>query len=107
MPPKPSSIRAYIEHVRSGKCKTQREAVMLCILTHAPISREQISKITGIKLSSVCPRVHSLLEPDPDDKTVRGPVKIAFHSENRRIEYLEARWVKLEDEDLVQVKFTL
>ena len=107
MPPKPSSIRAYLEHVKSGKCTTQRERVMFCILTHAPVSREQIEKITGIKLSSVCPRVHSLMYPDPDDPSVLGPVKIAYHSEVRRIEYLEARWVRLEDEKPKQIKFEL
>lgn len=107
MPPKPSSIRAYLEHVRSGKCTQQRERVMYCILCHAPVSREMIANITGIKITSVCPRVHSLLYPDPDDKTVLGPVKIAYHSEVRRIEYLEARWVRLEDEKPKQIKFEL
>ena len=77
---------------------------MYCILTHTPVSREMISKITGIKLSSVCGRVHSLLYPDPDDKSVKGPVKIAYHSEVRRIEYLEAQWVRLEDEKPEQLE---
>ena len=80
---------------------------MYCILTHTPVSREMISKITGIKLSSVCGRVHSLLYPDPQDKSVLGPVKIAYHSEVRRIEYLEAQWVRLEDEKPKQIKFEL
>ena len=104
MPPKPSSIRAYLEHVRSGKCTQQRERVMYCILTHAPVSREMIAEITGIKITSVCPRVHSLLYPDPDNKKVLGPVKIAYNSKVRRIEFLEARWVRLEDEKLEQLE---
>ncbi len=95
MPPKPSSIRAYLEHVKSGKCTTQRERVMYCILDHAPVSRDQISKLTGIPINAVCGRVHSLLHPDPDDKTILGPVKI---------EYLEARWVRLEDEKPEQLE---
>ena len=107
MPPNPTSIRAYIEHVRSGKCKPQRERVMYCILCRAPITREQISKITNIKLSSVCGRVHSLIYPDPEDEKVLGPVKVAFHSKKRRIEYLEARWVRLEDEKLEQIRLGL
>ena len=107
MPPKPSSIRAYLEHVRSGKCTQQRERVMYCILTHAPVSREMIANITGIKLSSVCGRVHSLMYPDPQDKSVLGPVKVAYNSKVRRIEYLEARWVRLEDEKPEQIKFEL
>jgi len=104
----PTSIRAYLERVKSrGGFKPQRDLVMICILDHAPVTREQISNITGIKLSSVCGRVHSLIYPDPYDKTIKGPVKVAFRSTKRRIEYLEARWVKLEDEKLEQIRFVL
>ena len=113
MPPKPSSIRAYIEHIKSGGAKTQIEQIMACYIKHDPylLTRNQIEKITKIRISSVTPRINILLYPDPDNPDIKGPLKIVDHgrcpvSQSERVELLGVNWPD-NGKPLEQIRFDL
>ena len=59
---KATSRSSYYQHVIEGKAKTQREQILDCLENSKPLTRLQISDITGIRLTSVCGRVNALIE---------------------------------------------
>ena len=68
---KPTSRSSYYQHVKEkylpnrdmeGQAKTQRERILECLENSKPLTRLQISDITGIRLTSVCGRVNALIE---------------------------------------------
>ena len=60
---KATSRSSYYQHVMEGKAKTQRERILECLEASTnPLTRLQISYITGIRLTSVCGRVNALIE---------------------------------------------
>ena len=113
MPPKPSSIRAYIEHIKSGGAKTQTDMIMLCYLEKDPIllTRNQVELLTGLRINAVTGRVHLLLYPDPKNHDIEGPLKVVDHgrcpvSQSERVELLGVNWPD-NGKPLEQIRFEL
>lgn len=59
---KATSRSSYLQHVVDGHSKSQRERILDCLATSGPLTRFQIARQTGIRLTSVCGRVNALLE---------------------------------------------
>ena len=87
---KSTSRSSYYQHVIEGKAKTQRERILDCLKDSKPLTRLQISDITGIRLTSVCGRVNALIE--------NGQVNVDHEgidpATNRPAEYLSAEIVQ-------------
>ena len=87
---KSTSRSSYYQHVIEGKAKTQREQILECLKDSKPLTRLQISDITGIRLTSVCGRVNALIE--------NGQVSVDHEgidpATNRPAEYLTAELVQ-------------
>ena len=63
MPPRPTSRSSYYQHVIEGKAVSQRVQILDCLEANSlPLTRLQISDLTGIRLTSVCGRVNALIE---------------------------------------------
>jgi len=56
------SLEAYKRHIASGKQETQWMKIFAFMEDRTPMTRSEISEITGMRMSSVCGRVHELLE---------------------------------------------
>ena len=96
---KPSSRRAYIEHVISGVARSQMERILECYIMHDPqlLTRNQVEKITGIRINAVTGRVNVLIHPDPNDKEIQGPLRVVDHgpcpvSKSKRVELIGVNW---------------
>lgn len=50
------------EHEFSGKLMGQQREVLLCVQDAGKLTRNQVSEITGIRLTSVCGRAKTLLD---------------------------------------------
>lgn len=91
-----TSLVGYRNHVLSGKATSQRNQILICLFESAvPLTRLQISKITGIRLSSVCGRVNVLLKSDL--------IRVAYEAEpvdGRLSEFLEPVWPQLQQKEL-------
>lgn len=92
---KATSRSSYYTHVIEGKAQTQRARILDCLESNPlPMTRLQISDLTGIRLTSVCGRVNALVE--------NGQVGVAFEdidpSTGRAAEFLRCC------EELVQVE---
>jgi hypothetical protein len=112
MPPKSSSIRAYIDHVRNGGVKRQQDKIMACYLENDPVwlTRNQVEELTGIRINAVTGRVNILLYPDPDDHEIEGPLKVMDHgrcpvSQSERVELIGVNWIAYEK--MSQLEFNL
>jgi hypothetical protein len=57
-----TSVENLREHRRSGKLSGQMLAIYNACRPGLDYSRMELSNITGLRLSSVCGRVHELLE---------------------------------------------
>ena len=64
MPATYTSRAAYREHILDGGATTQRARIMECILLNNPITRLQISKLTGITINAVTARMASLMDSE-------------------------------------------
>ena len=87
---KPTSRSSYYDHVMEGKAKTQRERILECLENSKPLTRLQISDITGIRLTSVCGRVNALIENNQVSIDHEG----IDPATNRPAEYLTAELVQ-------------
>lgn len=58
---KKTSLDAYAELSASGKKLTQQERVLQVLSECAPLTRNELSERTGLRLSSVCGRVNELV----------------------------------------------
>ena len=56
------SIEAYEKHIESGKQATQWMKIYEFLGSHLPLTRSEISSDTGMRMSSVCGRVHELVQ---------------------------------------------
>lgn len=86
-----SSLVNHREHILSGRAGTQRDRILACLFESAvPLTRLQISHLTGIRLSSVCGRVKPLLDPE------RPLLRIAHEAPDpttgRLAEFIEPVW---------------
>ena len=102
-----SSRRAYIEQVKSGRARTQRDKIMLCYLRHDPtlLTRNQVEEITKIRINAVTGRVNSLIYPDPNDHEVEGPLKVYDHgrcpvSKSEHVEFIGVNWPEEETQQM-------
>lgn len=57
-----TSRSSYLSHVIDGHALSQREHILNCLSMSGPLTRFQISRITGIRLTSVCGRVKALID---------------------------------------------
>lgn len=57
-----NSIDAYTQLQAGRKLQPMEKLVYLLLFNHGPMTREEISAATELKLSSVCGRVKSLLD---------------------------------------------
>ena len=58
-----TSRSSYYTHVIDGHAETQRERILECLMdSRVPMTRLQISKYTGIRLTSICGRVKALMD---------------------------------------------
>ncbi len=89
---KPTSRSSYYQHVYKGTAKTQRERILKCLENSKPLTRLQISDITGIRLTSVCGRVNALIENNQVSVDHDG----IDPATNRPAEYLSACVVQKE-----------
>jgi predicted ArsR family transcriptional regulator len=87
---KATSRSSYYQHVIEGKAKTQREQILECLENSKPLTRLQISDITGIRLTSVCGRVNALIENEQVSVDHDG----VDPATNRPAEYLSAEVVQ-------------
>ena len=92
-----TQLVGYTETVLSGKATSQRNRILICLFESAvPLTRLQISKITLIRLSSVCGRVNVLLKSDL--------IHIAYEAKDpntaKLAEYLEPVWPQLKQKEL-------
>ena len=92
-----TQLVGYRKHVLSGKATSQRNRILICLFESAvPLTRFQISKITHIRLSSVCGRVNVLLKSDL--------IHIAYEAKDpntaKLAEYLEPVWPQLKQKEL-------
>jgi hypothetical protein len=104
---KPTSKQAFREHVEERKARTQREIILECIRdSSVPINRNQICKLTGIRINAVTGRVNELLQKNADGW---APVRVAYEGRdpksNRPCEYLEATTVVYRTKPDGQVQF--
>jgi predicted transcriptional regulator len=56
------SIEAYKHHIDSGKAETQWMKIFTFMDSHVPLTRSEISETLGMRMSSVCGRIHELIE---------------------------------------------
>jgi predicted transcriptional regulator len=56
------SIEAYKRHIDSGKQATQWMKIYTFIDGRMPMTRSEISETLGMRMSSVCGRIHELVE---------------------------------------------
>ena len=56
------SIEAYAKHIESGKQATQWMKIYAFLGSQLPCTRSEISRFTGIRMSSVCGRVNELIK---------------------------------------------
>ena len=56
------SLEAYERHIASGKALTQWQTIYGFLKAHRPVTRAELSDMTGIRLSSVCGRVNELIK---------------------------------------------
>jgi len=61
---KDTSRIAYANLIVSGKGKTQREKLYVVIAESGPITRAELSAITGVRINAVCGRVKELLNEE-------------------------------------------
>lgn len=86
-----TSLVGYREHLLSGKVASQQDRILACLFESAvPLTRLQISRLTGIRLSSVCGRVKPLL--DPERPLLRINHEAADPSTGRLAQFLEPIW---------------
>jgi hypothetical protein len=62
MPVTETSIQAYKEHQAEGKVGTQANSIYRIMQAGKDYSRRELVAVTLIELSSVCGRVHELLQ---------------------------------------------
>ena len=62
MPVTETSIQAYKEHQTEGKVGTQANSIYRIMQVGKDYSRRELVAVTLIELSSVCGRVHELLQ---------------------------------------------
>ena len=55
-----TQILSYQKTMQTGLAENQYEIIMNYLLTYDNLSRNDISRMTGIKLSSVCERINEL-----------------------------------------------
>lgn len=71
------SIEAYHRHISSGKALPQWCRILDYIKRHPNVTRAQLEKALGMRISSVCGRVKSLLDAGlitESEQTIRCPV---------------------------------
>ena len=90
-PVKTTSIRAYMKSAVDGKLKPQRLRIYDCLMDSAvPLTRRQISKLTGIEINAVTGRVNSMISSE------RPLIKVAYIGNDpatgNRAEFLEPVW---------------
>ena len=56
------SREAYLKHIHSGKQATQWMEIYDLMGSQPPMTRSEISQFSGMRMSSVCGRVHELIE---------------------------------------------
>ena len=87
---KGTSRTAYLHHSVEGHTISQREHIMRCLSTSGPLTRFQISRLTGIRLTSVCGRVKALID--------KGQIEITHEAEDpmtgKAAEYLKAVFIQ-------------
>lgn len=57
-----TSRNAYMQAVTDGRARTQREKIVLALETCGGLTRWELHKVTGIRYTSVCGRVNSLIQ---------------------------------------------
>lgn len=56
---------AYLDHIRSGACRTQEGAVLVVLAASGePLTRHEIAERAGMVLSAACGRVSALKDRD-------------------------------------------
>lgn len=85
------SREALDEVRRSGRATSHYALVLTAIMRHGPATRHQIAERTGLPLSSVCGRVHELL--DADHLTVTGVIQQREDPRPRQVLDLTAKGV--------------
>lgn len=68
-----TSRNAYMNAVKDGRKRTQRERVEIALRTVGSLTRWEISRVTGIRYASVCSAVFALIDAGVarDDLTTR------------------------------------
>ena len=93
-----TSLTSYREAVLSGATGSQRGKILACLFDSAvPLSRQQITQVTGIPLNAVCGRVNQLLGREKVPEKQREPlIKVAYEEKHPVSggvrEYLEPIW---------------
>lgn len=87
---KATSRSAYLHHSIDGHTVSQREHIMRCLSVSGPLTRFQVSRLTGIRLTSVCGRVKALID--------NGQIVISHEAEDpmtgKAAEYLKAVFIQ-------------
>ena len=84
-----TSLVGYREHVLSGKADSQRNCILACLFESAvPLTRLQIAKVSGIRLTSVCGRVNTLVK----SKLVQVAHEAKDPGTGKLAEFLEPVW---------------
>jgi chromosome segregation and condensation protein ScpB len=94
-----TSLTSYREAVLNGKLSGQRARIMACLFDSAvPLSRQQITQVTGIPINAVCGRVNELLgrvKDIPEEKQIKL-IRVAYEEKHPisggTREYLEPIW---------------
>lgn len=89
-----TSLVGYRTHVLDGKATSQRNRILTCLFESAvPLTRLQISKITRIRLTSVCGRVTSMIDRENPERSL---IHIAYEAEDpdtgKLAEFLGPAW---------------
>lgn len=61
-PARSTSIEAYRKAVIDGRARSQRERIVLALSLLGPMTRWELHRLTGIRYTSVCGRVHALIQ---------------------------------------------
>lgn len=90
---KDTSKIAFKNQQEIRKTRSDREVIYdLLLKSPEPLTRNQISKITGIPINIVCPRVNELLDPKKPMIKVTHEAPDPSTSYKGSVEYLAPLW---------------